>query len=97
MSTFRTEQGSKTETINIRVSPETKQVLEQAATLRDSNLSNFVINSALDIAAQIILSHNMISLLRRDSEVFANALLNPPAPNEAFRKASARYAEVIKR
>lgn len=91
------EHGSKTETINIRVSSETKELLEQAARLQDSNLSNFVISSALDAATQRILSRNIITLSRRDSEMFANALLNPPEPNEAFKKASARYAEMVKR
>lgn len=97
MSTLPMEQSSKTETINIRVTPETKALLEQAAILRDSNLSNFVINSALDVATQTVLSRNMINLSRRDSEVFANALLNPPEPNEAFKKASVQYAEMIKK
>lgn len=40
---------------------------------------------ACDAAEQTIRSHEVITLSARDSLLFVEALLNPPAPNDALR------------
>jgi uncharacterized protein (DUF1778 family) len=97
MAALHVDSGTKTETIQVRVTPEVKDMLEHAADLRNISLSNLLLNSAYDIATRTIVSHNIIDLSRRDSEIFATALLNPPESNEALKKASVRYAEMVKR
>lgn len=38
-----------------------------------------------------------LRLSARDSQAFAEALLNPPEPNDALRNAKARYDKLVKR
>jgi hypothetical protein len=44
-------------------------------------------------AERIINSHEKITLSARDWEVFYDALVNPPEPNERLKEAARRYRE----
>lgn len=82
--------GPATERIDARVSKETKELLEHAAALTDVTLSAFVISSAIHRARQVVAEHEQWRLNRKDSRTFVDALLNPPAPNEALQAAANR-------
>ena len=79
--------------LEARISAEQKGLLVEAARLRGQSLSDFVVGSAQDAARQTIQDYHVITLSRRDQHVFVQALLEPPAPNEALRKAAERYRE----
>lgn len=88
---------NKTKTIQARVTPEKKSVMERGAALLGMSLSDLVANSAYEKASAAIKSHQLLELSQRASEQFAEALINTPEPSEAFKKGAARYAEMIKR
>jgi uncharacterized protein (DUF1778 family) len=46
-------------------------------------------------AERIIGSHEKTTLSAKDWDVFYDALVNPPAPNEALKKAARRYRERV--
>ncbi len=81
----------KAERLEARISREQKQLFQRAATLAGRSLTDFVVNSLQEAAMRTIQEHQLISLSRGDQEVFARALLSPPAPNKKLRGAAQAY------
>lgn len=79
----------KTKRIEARVTPETKEAIEHAAALEGISVTDFIVRAARDAAEQTIRSHEVITLSAEDSLRFVEAILNPPEPNEALRRAFA--------
>jgi len=67
---------------DVRTTEENKQLLLQAAALRNTNLSDFILNSAQREAEQVVAAHHLLTLSSRDSRAFAAALAAPPDPTE---------------
>lgn len=70
-----------------RISPELHELLKRAADLQGRTLTDFVIAAASDAARKTITEIELIQLSRAASEAVAEQLLNPPAPNDALRRA----------
>jgi len=75
--------------MNLRVLPEQKATLVRAAALRNTDLTDFVLQPALREAKAVIEEAERIVLSERDSLAVLNMLENPPAPNAKLRKAIA--------
>ena len=86
---------AKRERLEARVSTEQKELLQHAADLQGRTLSDFVVESAQRAAEEAIRAHSVITLSARDSRAFAEALLEPPMPNEALRAAANRYQDAV--
>jgi uncharacterized protein (DUF1778 family) len=95
MIDIRTPSVPKKERLEARVAPDVKARLQRAADLSGRTLTEFVLSSAQEAAEEIIERNNVITLSVRDSAAFAEALLNPPAPNDALRAAAARYRKDV--
>ena len=81
--------------LEARVTPQQKQLIARAAALRGSSVTDFIVASAQKAAAETIKDFEILSLYGEARELFVNAVLHPPAPNEAARKAARRYRERI--
>ncbi len=81
--------------LEARLSPEVKDLLQRAAAIRGSSLTDFVLSSAQEAAQRAIREHDVITLSVRDSEHFARLLLHPPEPSERLRAAARRYADAV--
>ena len=92
-----TQQENRTERIQARATKRAKDVLERAAAVRGVSLSDFVISTALEQANKTLQAHEQLELSARDSLAFAEALINPPGPNEALRAARDRHAAEVER
>ncbi len=86
---------SGTTRLEARVSFELKQLFQRAAELQGVTLSDFLISSARAAASQTIEEHTIIRLNAAESLAFAEALLNPPQPNAALRRAARSYRSKI--
>lgn len=75
--------------MNLRVLPEQKATLMRAAALRNTDLTDFVLQPALREAKAVIEEAERVVLSKRDSLAVLNVLENPPAPNARLRKAIA--------
>jgi uncharacterized protein (DUF1778 family) len=75
--------------MNLRVRPEQKATLMRAAALRNTDLTDFVIQNALREAKTVIEDAERIVLSERDSLRVLKLLENPPAPNAKLRAAIA--------
>ncbi len=84
---------SKLERLEARLTREQKELLLQAAELEGRTLTDFVVSSAQAAALRTIQEHTLITLTKRDSEAFVEALLNPPEPEGALLAASLRYKQ----
>lgn len=95
----RTRTGSRTpprrERLEARLSPEQKRLLERAAALEGRSLTDFVIASAQAAATETIQRYEVIALTARDSLAFADALMQPSAPNERLLIAARRHRDLI--
>lgn len=84
----------KAERMHLRLSPKTKKRIELAAELSGRTITDFVVSSIAAKAEEIIEYQRLIKLSQRDSEIFYQAILNPPEPNAALKKAFKHYQEL---
>ena len=75
--------------MNLRIRPEQKAALMRAAALRNTDLTDFVLQPALREAAAIIAAADHLKVSERDSLRVLELLENPPAPNARLRAAAA--------
>src|SRR5437016_7504078 len=83
----------KLERLEARVTQEQKRIIERAAELRGTSVTEFIVVSAQQAATKTIRDFETLSLRDEAREVFVNAILNPPAPNETAWTAAQRYKE----
>jgi len=81
--------------LETRLAAEQKALIERAAALEGRSLSDFVLANTLAAAVETIQRHEIIRLTARDSLAFAEALANPPAPNDRLRAAARRHRDLI--
>ncbi len=74
--------------INLRVRPEQKATLLRAAALRNTDLTDFVLQPALREAASVIEAADHVQLSERDSLRVLDLLENPPPANSRLRAAA---------
>jgi uncharacterized protein (DUF1778 family) len=87
---------AKKERLEARVTPEQKKRIERAAIIKGTSISDFVVQSAADAAAETIRNHDVLVLNERAREVFVQALINPPAPGKRLAAAAKRYRQRMK-
>jgi len=87
----RQRRSRKEERLEARVTPDQKRLIERAAELRGSSVTDFVVASAQKAAADTIRDFETLVLRDQARDVFINAILNPPPPNDAARAAAQRY------
>ena len=85
--------AERTARLEARITPTEKALLERAAALTGSSLTDFVVRSAHERALRTIQDHEILTLSARDSEAFIAALLNPPAPGPRLQKAASAYTQ----
>ena len=73
--------------MNLRLRPEAKAKLVRAAALRNTDLTDFVLQPALREADAVIEASEHIKLSERDSLLVLDLLENPPLPNAKLRAA----------
>ncbi|MBZ5555053.1 MAG: DUF1778 domain-containing protein [Acidobacteriia bacterium] len=85
------ERSPKKERLDARVTAEQKRLIERAAALRGTSITNFVVASAQEAATSTIKDFDVLYLRDQARNVFIRAILNPPAPTDAALAAAERY------
>lgn len=83
--------ANKKARLDIRITPEKKRLIERAVALKGSSITDFVINCVEKEARRTVRDYEHMNLTRRDSEAFAQAILEPPTPSPRLREAAERY------
>lgn len=88
---------SKTARLEARVTDDQKALFQRAADLTGRSLTDFVANSAQEIATRTVLEREVLTLSGLDRKVFLDALLNSPSPSKRLRRAAGRYRRASNR
>ena len=70
--------SNRSEKLDIRITPEAKQILQQAAKERHTSISQFVLESALNSASAVLAERSRFMLDAGQWEAFMAALDSPP-------------------
>ncbi len=62
--------------LHIRLSPDVKELLQDAAVLKGKSLNAFILNAAVEKAHQLLRDHNTIQLSREGQLALARCLQN---------------------
>ena len=95
MSQAKVSPSRRTERLDARITQQEKEIIQTAAHLRGTSITDFVVMSAKEVAARIIRENESLTLSRQSREVFVDALLNPPRPNERALTAARRLKREI--
>ncbi|WP_246161850.1 type II toxin-antitoxin system TacA family antitoxin [Segnochrobactrum spirostomi] len=80
-----------------RIPVEIYDQMQRAARLRGMTLTGYLIATAGEDARRVIEDAEILRLAREDQIRFAEALIDPPAPNARLSRAAKRHADLIER
>lgn len=88
---------SRTARIEARIAPDALTIVRRAAELQGRSVSDFVVAAAQAEATRTIEATQIIRLSVEDQRAFAEAILNPPEPTPALRRAFSRHRQLIQK
>jgi len=77
---------AKRETLNIRIKPEERNLIDRAAKTRGKNRTDFILDAARLAAEDALLDQVIISVSSEAYSQFLARLDMPPKPNQRLRK-----------
>lgn len=80
------ESTSKRETLNIRIKPEERSLIDRAAKSRGKNRTDFILDAARQAAEEALLDQVIVTASPEAYAEFLARLDMPPNPNERLRK-----------
>ena len=83
--------------LNIRLDPEIKRTIEEAAAHMGQTVSDFATSALVQVARKVIQEQNVTRLSERDRQLFAAMLADESSkPNAALVGASKRYKKQVR-
>lgn len=76
----------KRETLNLRIKPEERSLIDRAAKVRGKNRTDFVLDAARSAAEEALLDQTIITVNPETYAAFLARLDMLPQPNERLRK-----------
>lgn len=76
----------KRETLNIRIKPEERNLIDRAALLRGKNRTDFILDAARQMAEEALLDQLIVNATPEAYGAFLARLDAPPTPNERLKK-----------
>ncbi|HZE92592.1 MAG TPA: DUF1778 domain-containing protein [Rhizobacter sp.] len=86
---------TSTSRLEARISTDLHTMLKRAAEIQGRTLTDFVVSAVQDAALRAIERAEVIRLSLADQQCFAQALLSPPAPTSALKRAFARRRKLV--
>jgi uncharacterized protein (DUF1778 family) len=81
--------------LETRLTVDQKAMIERAAAYQGRSVSDFVVQTLATAAELVVQEHEIIRLNAEQSRAFVEALLNPPPPNAALRRAARKYLRTV--
>lgn len=88
-------QATATARLEARLPNEVMVRLKRASEIQGRTLTDFVVAAADEAACRAIEQMEIIRLSIEDQQQIAEAILNPPAPTAALKKAAKRHRELF--
>ena len=82
--------------LEARISTDLHAMLKRAAELQGRTMTDFVVAAVQDAAQRAIEQAEVVKLSLADQEFFAQALLSPPKPSPALKRAFARRNKLLR-
>jgi uncharacterized protein (DUF1778 family) len=79
-------EGTRRDTLNIRIKPEVRGLIDRAAALTGKNRTDFVLDAARHAAEDALLDRTVFVLSPKAYSDFVARLDAPPQPNERLRR-----------
>jgi len=88
---------AETARLEARIPVQIYDQMQRAAELRGMTLTGYLIATAGEDARRVVEDSEIIRLAREDQIRFAEALINPPKPNERLARAAKHHEKLIER
>ncbi|WP_352892760.1 DUF1778 domain-containing protein [Mesorhizobium sp. M0984] len=88
-------QQTRTARLEARISPDMLDVVKRAAEIQGRSVSDFVVAAAQEAAQRTIENTTIMRISVEDQRAMMEAILNPPEPNEALRKAADAHKRLV--
>lgn len=85
-----------TVSLKITMTTELHSILKRAAELQGCTMSEFVVAAIQDATQRTVVQAETINLSVADQECFARALLSPPPPSAALKRAISRRIKLLR-
>jgi uncharacterized protein (DUF1778 family) len=89
-------QSTRSARLEARIAADTLAVVRRAAEIQGRSVSDFVVSAAQDAAQRTIEETQVIRLSLADQRALAAAILNPPEPSPALRRAQKSHRRLVK-
>jgi len=80
----------KKQRIDLRLTDDDKNLIEEAAAMTNQTITQFMVNSASERAAEVIEQHRRLILNEESWDRVMDALDNPPEPDDRLKRAARR-------
>lgn len=87
---------SSTARLEARISADLHALLKRAAELKGRTMTDFVVAAVQDAAQRTIEQAEVVRLTLTDQQCFAQALLSPPPPTAALKRAFSRRRKLLR-
>lgn len=77
---------AKRDTLNIRIKPEVRELIDRAAAMIGKTRTDFVLDAARDAAEDALLDRTVFTVSAKAYAEFLERLDAPPQPNERLRR-----------
>lgn len=81
-----TETVTKRDTLNLRIKPEIRDLIDRAAKARGKNRTDFILDAARNAAEEALLDQALFVVGEEAYAEFVERLASPPAPDERLKK-----------
>jgi len=88
---------TRTARIEARIAPDALAIVKRAAEIQGRSVSDFVVAAAQEAATRTIEQSHVVRLSIEDQRAFAAAMIKPPEPTPALRRAFRRHRALIKK
>ena len=82
--------------LEARISPDLHSLVKRAAEIQGRTMTDFVVAAVQDAAHHALEQAEIVRLSLADQERFAQALLSPPKPSPALRRAFKRHDKLLR-
>ncbi len=79
-----------------RIPRSNRIIIEKAAAVYGASVNQFIVQTALDRATEILQREEVLKLSEKDARIFLDALDNPPPPNQKLVEAMRRHGRLVK-
>jgi uncharacterized protein (DUF1778 family) len=89
------QKSLRTTRVEARISPEGLDIVKRAAEIQGRSVSDFMVAAAQEAARRTVEQAQIVRLSVKDQRALLAALLDPPQPNRALKRAKAAHARLV--